>query len=375
MRILIVGGGIGGLTLAAALRRSSHSVALVERAPAWAPVGAGIVLGINAMGALRRIGIDGIVAARGHELGRGAITDESGRRLSQADFAALRGRYGPTYTFHRADLHAALLEACGDLDVRLDASVDSIDVGPRVSHVHTTDGRDAEYDLVVGADGIRSRVRELVLGGEPIYSGYTCWRFAVEVEHPLEETFEMWGRGRRLGLVPLRDRRVYGFAVANAPAGRRDARDTMVAAFHSRFGGFGGPAPAILAQITHPEQLLHNDLEEVCIPRWHRETVVLIGDAAHASTPNLGQGAAMAIEDVVVLAEMLEAGLEVPRTLAAWQERRHGRATFVQNQSRRLGQIGQWENRFACAVRNLIMRLTPGKASLALLEKLASQPI
>lgn len=375
MRILIVGGGIGGLSLAAALRHSEHHVEIVERTPAWAPVGAGIVLGVNAMGALRRIGIDTTVAAHGHELRRGAITDAHGSPLSQVDFSALRHRFGPTYTLHRAELHTALLEACGNVEVRLGTSVDTIDVDERRSLVRTTDGREAEYDLVVGADGIRSKVRELVLGGEPIYSGYTCWRFAVGVDKLPDATVEMWGRGKRLGLVPLRHQRVYGFAVANAPAGRRDAPEKMVAAFHARFGSFGGEAPAVLAHITEPEQLLHNDLEEVRIPRWQRGTVGLIGDAAHASTPNLGQGAAMAIEDVVVLAEMLEAQQPVAETLAAWQKRRWGRVSFVQDQSRRIGSVGQWENRIACALRNTLARLAPARASLSLLEKLATQPL
>lgn len=374
MRILIVGGGIAGLTLATALRRAGLNPALIERTTHWAPVGAGIVLGVNAMAALRSIGAADGVTQRGWPLGRSAVSDEAGRPLLTADFAPLRERFGETYALHRADLHSALLEACPDTPIRLGVTIKSMSFDDKRARVHTTDGEEAEWDLVVGADGIRSQVREIAFGGpEPSYAGYTCWRLVTRSPDAFDETVEMWGRGRRFGIVPLRGNRVYCFAVANEPRGHRD-RDP-VSAFRARFASFGGRVPDILAQVHHPDDLLHNDIEEVRTATWQHGPIVLVGDAAHASTPNLGQGAAMAIEDVVVLAEILGTGQPVRDALAAWQTRRERRARFVQDQSRRIGRVGQWENPVAVAIRNGLARLTPGSAMLAGLQKLAAEPI
>jgi 2-heptyl-3-hydroxy-4(1H)-quinolone synthase len=132
--------------------------------------------------------------------------------------------------------------------------------------------------------------------------------------------------------------------------------------------------PAVLEQIERPEQLIHNDLEEIEQTPWHRERVVLVGDAAHAVTPNMGQGAAMALEDSAVLAVMLAEKRPLAETLAAWEARRRPRVRFVQLQSRRIGRVGHWQGRAACAVRNGLLRLTPDRAAAAALARLVGRP-
>jgi 2-polyprenyl-6-methoxyphenol hydroxylase-like FAD-dependent oxidoreductase len=374
--VLIVGGGIAGLATAAGLARSGVPCEIVERADAWAPVGAGIVLGVNAMRVIRELGIQDAVAASGARLGHGAITDHRGRVLSTTDFSRLEPEFGPTIALHRAALHEALLGAAAGVPVSLGTSVEKLEAHEGHVDVRLTDGRTGRWGLVIGADGLRSRVRELCFGGDRIvYSGYTCWRFVVRSPFESTEMREMWGRGKRFGLVPLADGLVYCFAVANAPRGESDPETGRLQRFRERFAEFGEQVPAVLDVLRSSEELIHNDLEELSEGPWHTGRVALIGDAAHAMTPNMGQGAAMALEDSLVLVELARAGrsaADIPREL---YERRQSRVRWVQNQSRRIGRIGQLEGALACRVRNAVLRLTPDAANAAALRRMASQPI
>jgi 2-polyprenyl-6-methoxyphenol hydroxylase-like FAD-dependent oxidoreductase len=379
-RVLIVGGGIAGLGLACALRRAGIAWELVERAPAWAPVGAGIVLGVNAMRVMRRLGLDDEIRARGHELAEMAITDAREVVLARTNLAALAARFGPSVAIHRATLHGVLAKAAGD-GVRLGTTLTSLEPGPERVRARAEDGAEGEYALVVGADGLRSLTRSQLFGDvAPTYAGYTCWRLVAERPSGFTRAQEMWGRGRRFGIVPIDDgSRVYCFAVANAPAGTPDPEDGRVERFRRRFAGFAGPVPAVLEQVVRPEQLIHNDLEEVVQRPWHRGRAVLVGDAAHGMTPNMGQGAAMALEDVAVLGELLGGGAalegDLESVLRAWRERREPRVRWVQDQSRRIGRVAQWEGRLACALRNGLARLLPDGASERALVRMAEQPI
>jgi len=374
--VLIVGGGIAGLATAAGLAKAGIPCEVVERAEAWAPVGAGIVLGVNAMRVMRRLGIDGEVAAAGARLGRGAITDHLGRRIGATDFALMEPEFGPTIALHRAALHEALLGATKDVPVSLGTSVEALEQHATGVDVRLTDGREQRYALVIGADGLRSRVRELLFGGDRIvYSGYTCWRLAVEAPVEAVEMREMWGRGKRFGLVPIGSSRIYCFAVANAPRGEADPPEGRLERFRARFADFGGDVPAVLAALRAPEELIHNDLEELADGPWHEGSVGLIGDAAHAMTPNMGQGAAMALEDSMVLVELArEAGIG-PAIWPRLHARRAARVRWVQTQSRRIGRVGQLQGALACRARNALLRLVPDSANASALRKMASQPI
>ena len=233
---------------------------------------------------------------------------------------------------HRARLHQALL---APLRAAVRTGADVVGVEPRGERVAVTlagaggapaAAETVEADLVIGADGVRSATRRLVFGGPPPrYAGYTSWRFVVPQPRALPDSTEMWGRGRRLGLVPLGGGALYGFAVVNAPQGAPDAPADRLARVRAAFAGFGGAAPEVLRSVARPEQLIPADIEEVVTGRWVHGRVALLGDAAHAMTPDLGQGAGMAIEDAVVLADLLAGAAEdgqVEQALAAYQERR-----------------------------------------------------
>lgn len=364
--VLVVGGGIGGLVLARALGRRGVAVDVVERAPALRAVGAGISLGANAMRALESLGIGAAVAARGHVLGVAAISDASGRPLTVTDLGALAARFGEAYAFHRGALHEALADGL-TADIRCGVAVSGLREDADGSVIAaTTDGAERRYHAVIGADGLRSTVRGLVFGERaPTYAGYTCWRWTGPVPGGLRASVEMWGRGLRVGLVPLGGDQVYAFLVANAPAGTPgDAAAGRVGVVRGMFATFGGDAPRVLAAMGDDEAtLLHHDIEEVDQRPWCRGAIGLLGDAAHAMTPNFGQGAAMAIEDAVVLARELVAHRSAAAALRAYEARRRPRVDGLQRGARRFGAVAQWRSPVATWARDLIVRMMPAASA------------
>jgi len=375
-RALIVGGGIAGLATASGLTRAGIECVVAESAKTWRPIGAGIVLNANAMAALRMLGLADLVAGRGFRLGAGAIADQSGRVLARTDFGLLDADFGPTLALHRAELHAALLESASEAEILLDTSVERIIQRPDGIDAHLTNGREDPFDLVIGADGLHSRVRELIFGPVPtVYAGYTCWRFVVNAQLEQSCVCEMWGCGKRFGIVPIGKDRFYVFATANAAADTPDPELGRLERFRGRYADFQGSVPDLLEALDDPRDLLHNDLRAVPVGHWFKGHVILIGDAAHAMTPNMGQGAGMGLEDAAVLVELLQEVGPVQDTFAKYRARREARVTWVHNQSRRIGQIGQLENAIACRLRNALVKMVPNRAGDRALRKLVSQPI
>ena len=376
-RVVIVGGGIGGLTLAALLRRRDVACTVVERAQAWAPVGAGIALSINAMSILRRLGLQEDLLARGRQVRRADITNAGGTVLASTDLTALEERHGPSVAVHRADLHEVLLGAASPEEVLAGTTVRSFEQLGDAVDVSLEDGSQRRCDVLVGADGLRSRVRELLCGAVPVrYSGYTCWRFVLENTLGIERVAEMWGRGRRFGIVPMGRGGLYCFTTLDAPSDHPPLQSIGPNELRALYRGFSGDVPAILEALSPETPLLHNDLSDVLAPRFASGRVVLLGDAAHATTPNMGQGAAMAIEDAAVLDELLARDdLEVPRTLEEYERRRRPRVSRIREQSWRFGRIAQWSNPAACFVRDALVRLTPDRVAVGALERLLTEPL
>lgn len=350
--VLIAGGGIGGLCAALALRRRAK-VRLVEREPAFSPVGAGIVLAPNATEILARFGVD--TRGSGEPVDKLVLRTAAGRVLQETDLRRWRASHGTSFAFHRAELHEALLAALGDsADLRLGVSIESLVEETDGVEVTFSDGERGRYDLVVAADGIHSHTRELAgVTASVRYSGYTCWR--VVCPNPgVGESFEAWGRGARLGAVPLRGGRLYAFLVATAP--RRAPSLSWPDGFRERFAGFAEPCGRIFAAMEGA-RLMHHDLEELDRPLWGTARVWLLGDAAHAMTPNLGQGAAMAIEDAFVLAAAL--GSDVAASRVRYVAARDPRVRQIQLGSRRIGQIAHWQRGAAVWLRDHLMSALP----------------
>jgi 2-polyprenyl-6-methoxyphenol hydroxylase-like FAD-dependent oxidoreductase len=340
--IVIAGGGIGGLTLGCALSQTRRPFRILERATELRPVGAGIALSPNAFQALAHIGIEDHVRARGWDLNVAELRDSKGRVLVRVRMPKLAA--GVTQAMTRANLQQALLKVLGTtVETGRTVSYQSIAGGVRVC---LADGEEIDAELLVGADGLHSAVRRAMRGDESLrYSGQTSWRGlvnGVEVNEP-HGVVESWGPGQRFGIVPVGATEVYWFAVANAPAGGRDEADPR-SELRRRFAGWHTPIDKLVA-MTRPDQITRTDIfDRHPIDCWIDGRAVLLGDAAHPMTPNLGMGACQAIEDAVVLADALCCETAVDAALARYQARRISRANSFVERSFRLGQVAHIAN-------------------------------
>lgn len=371
--VVIAGAGIGGLTLAIALRRRGARVRVFERATQLGAVGAGIGLPANGVKALQTLGLGEAVTRAGMVVGRAAILDSRGRPLgSEVDLRDVYQEMGASLVaLHRARLHALLLDAVGSDIVSTGVHVVSFEQNPDSIHVALMTGDRVETGLLVGADGLHSNVRAQLVGSDkPVYSGYTSWRGVTPqnaVTVPARTT-ESWGRGERFGIVPIGFGEIYWFAVADAPP---DGRDTDVRRdLLARFGSWHEPVKAII-EATPPERILRTDIyDREPIERWHAGRVVLLGDAAHPMTPNLGQGAGQAIEDAVVLDACLAQATTIEDALTRYEQRRVSRANGIVRASRQFGAIAQWSNPIAAWLRDRVMSLAPPSAAVRQARKL-----
>lgn len=365
-RAVIVGAGIAGLTCALALARRSWRVTVLERAAELGEVGAGISLWPRAMAILDDLGVtqrmDGAYAFSV----QAGLRRPDGRML--IDVQGGTGR-GPVMV-HRARLHAALTGGLDGVEVLTSAAVVSVQDAPDEARVVTSDGRVLTGDLVIGADGLRSLTREVLHGsGGPVrYAGYTAYRgVAPQSEATGGET---WGRGARFGYVPLPGGRTYWYATANRPPSTA-ARDERADA-RRLVEGWHDPIPG-LVEATPAGAVLRNDVYDLPLPLrpFHRGRIVLVGDAAHAMTPNLGQGACAGIEDAAALAAVLDEHPRLPDALAAYDRLRRPVTARLIRQSRLVGRLGQLEQPLLLGGRDAMLRLGGVVARLVMSRRAA----
>jgi len=315
---LIIGAGIGGLAAAVGLRRIGWSVTVLERAPIIAEVGAGLTLWPNAEQALDVLGLD--VGPRTiRTVSRGNVRTPSGRWLRHShpeDVGVL--------AIHRADLHDVLRKELPEASLHTDAEV--VSVSSKGVVVCRTAGEEHELsaDLVIAADGVNSITRRTLWSGDPVFQHRAVWRGVTPSESvwPVQESLTL-GRGVQVGVLPLPDERVYWFVMVNADRPNQlyadDRREVL-----NQVGDWHHPIPALIAT-TPEDQVLHNDIVDLDpLPTYVKDRVVLLGDAAHAMPPDLGQGACQAIEDAVVLAACLASG-DVPEALKRYDDQRRAR--------------------------------------------------
>ncbi len=347
----IVGSGVAGLAAAVGLTRLGWDVTVVERAPAPRKDGAGLTLWPNAMRALDAIEVGEAVRDIGEPVVRAVVRRPSGAQIAEMPIAPLTTRYGPLIAVHRGELHRTLADEFPGV-VRYGTTATVADGQVLIG------GDPPQSNLVVGADGIDSAVRAAVVDEvRPRSSGQFAARGVARTgEATPTVTSESWGRGLRFGLVPLRNGLTYWFAATTTRVAAENPRDTF-ARWHS-------PIAEVLdaPQVDSTPVLPLKDLPP--LRTWHdRRSTVLVGAAAHAMTPNLGQGAAQALEDVAILLSEL-ASAPVPDALAAYEHRRKRRAERVVARSRITGRLAQATNPATALLRDSLARITPDRATL-----------
>ncbi|MET9931585.1 MULTISPECIES: FAD-dependent monooxygenase [unclassified Streptomyces] len=365
---VVVGGGIGGLAAAIGLHRIGWDVTVLERSSLLEDAGAGISLAANGLRALDELGVGGAVrdASRGQYSG-GTRTPRGGW-LARMDGSALEKAVGtPIMGIPRSTLHRLLREAlpAGALAIGSEAATVE-QVGPKTVHVgyRTTV---LEADLVVAADGVGSTVRSQLFPEHPgpVHSGSTVLRAITEHAVDLRTDFELtWGRGAEFGHIALLDGRAEWHAVLSLPTGTRFA--DPLTELRRRFHTWHAPIPTLL-DATRPEAVLHHDVNELRtpLPSYVVGRIALLGDAAHAMTPNLGQGACQALEDAVTLGAALDAESTVEAALARYDAERRPRSQAVAVAARQAGKMGQQlSHPLAVTLRNTAMRLTPSRVAI-----------
>ena len=337
--ILVVGGGVAGLTTATALYRHGFTTELVERQQTCHAVGAGFLVHANGMRMLLSLGLAAGVETAGAVVRRWQFCDEDGDVLSETDLEALWGYAGPCVGIERIKLQRALLPGVVNVRCRLGTSLTTLEQDGRRVSVRFSDGSIADYDLVVGADGIESTVRALTLTtAAPSDLGAMNWRSIAPIRPAGLTALQMHlGDGCMFGLVPMGAGRTYGFAYVIQPR-FRDPLAGRLQRLRNRFRKFGSPVQKYLASLERDDQIICSAMEWMELEKWHVGRVVLVGDAAHASSPLMGQGGCMAMEDACVLAEELLAQATVESALASYVNRRKPRVEWVQHQSMAVGE-------------------------------------
>jgi len=333
--VLIVGGGLGGLTLAAALAREGIPAELVERNADWSVLGGGIAVQGNGLRVLRDLGMDAAVQEAGAPLHRWTFSDDQGTVLSESDLDGLWSGVGPCIGISRPRLQEVLVRGASAVPFRLATSIASLVEHEDGVSVDFTDGTAGRYRLVVGADGIHSVVRaHVVAGATAVYAGQIVWRSLspVRLSGPQRVQFYL-GDACFFGLCSVGGDHTYGFG--NVTQERyHDPVESRLQRLRDRFGGFGPAVQDFLAGLRSDEQIHCSPIEWIELNKWHTERIVLIGDAAHATSPMMGQGGCLAMEDALVLAETLRSEATVPNALHAFASRRRPRVQWVQEQSR-----------------------------------------
>ncbi len=360
--INIIGAGIGGLTTALILKQRGLNVNIFESSAEIKPVGAGIILANNAMQVFQKLGIQANIENAGNKISFMKITDSQLKSLSVVSLSEYEQKYNVSnIAIHRGELQKILANEIGFDNINLSKRLSKIEKA-ELFKLTFEDNSTFESRLVIGADGIKSVVRnQLFEKGTLRYPNQICWRGICEIDllqKYQNELNEAWGKGKRFGFVKISDKKVYWYALANSK--NLEPSTVNLIEFFSEFHS----DILNIISATKTEQIVVSDIIDLKpIDKWQDENVCLIGDAAHATTPNLGQGACQAIEDAYVLGKLLDSGLEIQNTFAEYENLRRKKAHTIVNTSWTVGKMAHIENKFGIWLRNFAMKNMPKSAN------------
>ncbi|MFN8356477.1 MAG: FAD-dependent monooxygenase [Spirosomataceae bacterium] len=367
MKIAIIGGGIGGLTTALALIQNGQEVTVYESATEIKPVGAGIVMANNAMQVFDKLGIRAKIERAGCKISNIKITDAQLNTISVSDLTKFEIKYGVyNVAIHRADLQKILANEIGFQNIQLSKRLLKIE---KENDFKLTfdDSTSIIADIVIGADGIKSTVRNQLFGvGSIRDTKQRCWRGVAEFDWSSNynhEAFEAWGKGKRFGFVKISDKKVYWFAVCDDILIKDNSTITEL------FKDFHPEIVKIISE-TQNDKIIFSDIIDLQpIYQWQKGKVCLIGDAAHATTPNMGQGACQAVEDAYVLGKLFGQGKSAEEVFAQYEKLRMGKAHYIVNTSWTIGKVAHFQNSIAVWLRNALVKRMPKSANEKQMDK------
>ena len=351
VQIAIIGGGIGGLTAALALKELDFNCEVFEQAPELHDVGAAIAIWPNAMQILKRLNLADAILERAGVMEEIRWVDQNGWLINRV---SISDPQFPAVALHRADLQNILLSTLPPSTIHLGHELtDQTQRGEKMIATFAN-GHSTEADFLIGADGIHSRVREQLLNdGPPVDRGYVVWRGISPVIPPgvpPTTAIEFHGRGRRFGLGPVGLGRLGWWAAANTP--NTDELSQL-------FKGWHRPVLELI-EATPPSSILKTSASDRLPSKtWGRGRMTMLGDAIHPTTPNLGQGGCLAMEDAVVLARCFEKYGAGEEALRKYEQLRYTRTAALSRYSRYYGSVGQWENVWARGLRRTALALIP----------------
>lgn len=356
-KIVVIGAGIGGLVIALALHKQGVKTRIYESARRDEKFGAGIILSVNAMKVLSTLDVAEKVVEQGRVVNEISLIDPKGKILSRNrldDSGSL-----PAVAIHRKKLHQILSNSLPN-DIQFSKKCIAVDTGK--SNCFFKD-ESVEFDLLIGSDGINSIVRSEIGIDQPIRdANQICYRGTLSLDsgtYDKQKFFEAWGNGKRFGFVNIGINQIYWYATLRKDCFGKINPNQVKEVLLKEFSEWSQPIPEIISSQNETE-ILRNDLyDRMPVKNWSVGNIVLLGDAIHSTTPNLGQGAAMAIESGAVLAKYLMSGNELSESLQLYQQHRIERTRKVTEMSRMIGRMGNTQGRFICGFRNSFMGLMP----------------
>jgi len=375
-KFLIAGAGIAGLTLAKVLQDLGYDYEIFEASSEVRGIGAGFGLASNAMKAFEILGMSDEVAPLGHMLEDFEIQDWQEKTILKADTERLRKNYNTdNFAIHRADLHRYLVSKIDSSKIKTTKKVRLFEQSYEKVVLHFEDGTSTEGAYLIGADGINSVIRQQLLKqSKPRYAGYICWRAIVEdTTYHSKKSIETWGANGRFGLTPLVNNQIYWYACVNTPLNSAVYNFT-IDDIKKQFHDYSGQIRNVLQKTTQENLITAPIMDIKPINNYAFNRVLLIGDAAHATTPNMGQGACMAVEDVCVLFDELQQNeTDVLTAFEQFNLRRLKRTHYIIDTSRLAGKVAQLENKFLIGLRNFAFRNLPQSLTQSPLEDLLEE--
>lgn len=385
--VVIVGGGIGGMTLAACLSKRGVRARVIERAEGVSELGTGLGLWANATRVLVALGLGEQLEAAAQRIACFSITTGGGESLRDIVVDEVAGELGeliPLALMHRTELLELIASVVDPAQIMYGATCVEVIQDESCATVRLEGGEEIKERVVVGADGLWSRVRASVHGERaPDYAGEPCWRGVVSLDalpdparFDMHRLVEVQGDGKRVGICPIVGDRICWWATHPAEQGATVIPEGERHAFLAeRFGGWAWGVPELIAHTRAEDMLCHDLFDRPTLHVWSEGFVTLLGDAAHPMTPNLGQGACMAIEDAAMLGELLSTDLPIAEALHRYERERRRRSAEVVRQSRRWGKVGQWRNPIAQPLRELLHSKTPDAVVRAIFQRLISYDV